>query len=208
MTHDLDVLPLTPERWPDLVELFGVTGDPAWCWCTWQRVTGVAHGRPQAAANRARLRGWAEEGPAPGLIAYRDGTPVGWVSVAPRATFPGIAGADADAGDGVWAITCFVVARSARRTGLTGRLLRAAVDHARSRGARVLEGYPTEPSGRVGSAQLWTGVRSTFQAAGFDERGRFDRWSAVPAATGPTPRVIGRPPGRPVMRLDLDLDGP
>jgi hypothetical protein len=86
-------------------------------------------------------------------------------------------------------------------------LLRAAIDHARAEGARVLEGYPVELDRPRASAQLWTGVRSTFEAAGFEERGRFDRWSAVPAATGPKPRAIGQPPGRPVMRLDL-VSGP
>jgi hypothetical protein len=86
-------------------------------------------------------------------------------------------------------------------------LLRAAIDHARAEGARVLEGYPVELDRPRASAQLWTGDRSTFEAAGFEERGRFDRWSAVPAATGPKPRAIGQPPGRPVMRLDL-VSGP
>lgn len=208
MTSDLEVLPLIPERWPDLVELFGDKGDPAWCWCSWQRVTGAGHGRDQATVNRERLRRSTTDDPGPGLVAYRDGSPVGWVSVAPRATFPGIAGADADPADGVWSVTCFVVGRGARRSGVGAALLRAAIEHARARGARILEGYPREPDGRVGSAQLWTGVRSTFEAAGFEERGRFDRWSAVPAATGPRPRAIGQPPGRPVMRLDLDPDRP
>lgn len=199
----VEVHPLTPDRWPDLVALFGDRGDPAWCWCSWQRVPPGEHGRAKVDVNRERLRQAAAADPGPGLIAYRDGVPVGWVSVAPRATFRGIAGDDADPSDGVWAISCFVVAKGARRSGLTSLLLEAAIDHARARGARVLEGYPVEPHGRTGSAQLWTGVRSTFETAGFQERGRFDRWGAVPAATGPRPRGLARPPGRPVMRLDL-----
>lgn len=203
MTSDIEVVPLTAARWLDLVELFGDRGDPAWCWCSWQRVTGAGHGRDHADANRERLKRSTTDDPAPGLIAYRDGSPVAWVSVAPRPTFHGIAGPDGDAGDGVWSVTCFVVAPGARRRGLAAVLLRAAIEHARARGARVLEGYPTEPTTRVGAAQLWTGVRSTFEAAGFEEHGRFDRWSAIPDATGPRPRAIGRPPGRPIMRLDL-----
>ncbi len=199
----LEVHPLTPERWPDLVELFGDRGDPAWCWCSWQRVPPAEHGRSTRELSRERLRRSAAADPPPGLLAYRDGAAVGWVSVAPRATFPGFTGGDPDPDDGVWSITCFVIAREARRTGLTGVLLRAAIEHARAHGARVLEGYPTEPATRVGSAQLWTGVRTTFEDAGFEERGRFDRWSAMPHASGPRPRAIGKPPGRPVMRLDL-----
>lgn len=199
----IEVRPLTPERWPDLVELFGDKGDPAWCWCGWQRVPPSEHGRAERELSRERLRAAAGLWPPPGLVAYRDGSPVGWVSVAPRVTFPGIAGEAGAPDDGVWSITCFVVARGARRQGVTAHLLRAAIDHARAEGARVLEGYPVEPDRPRASAQLWTGVRSTFEAAGFEERGRFGRWSAVPAATGPRPRAVGQPPGRPVMRLDL-----
>lgn len=202
-TGHVEVHPLTPERWPDLVQLFGDRGDPAWCWCSWQRVPQGEHGRSTRELSRERLRRSAAGDPPPGLVAYRDGRAVGWVSVAPRATFPGITGREADADEGVWSITCFVIAREARRTGLTSVLLRAAIEHARSHGARTLEGYPVEPVARVGSAQLWTGVRTTFEDAGFRERGRFDRWSAVPDATGPRPRAIGKPPGRPVMRLEL-----
>ena len=33
---DLTILPLTPERFPDLAALFEEGGDPKWCWCQWQ----------------------------------------------------------------------------------------------------------------------------------------------------------------------------
>jgi GNAT superfamily N-acetyltransferase len=201
-TATIEVHPLTPDRWPDLVLLFGDRGDPAWCWCSWLRVRGSQHGRADSDRNRERLQRAAGLEPPPGLVAYRDGIPVGWVSIAPRGLFEGIGDVGPERAD-VWSITCFVVRRDTRRQGLTGELLRAAVEHARAHGARAVEGYPTEPQGRKGSAQLWTGVRSTFEAAGFEERGRFDTWSAVPAAIGPEPRKVGRPPGRPVMRLEL-----
>jgi GNAT superfamily N-acetyltransferase len=200
---ELEVHPLTPDRWPDMVALFGDRGDPSWCWCSWQRVPPGEHGRGAAELSRERLRIAAGLQPGPGLVAYARGEPAGWVSVAPRAAFPGIAGGDADPDDGIWAISCFVVHRTARRRGVARALLDAAITYARERGARILEGYPVEVEGPKGSAQLWTGVRSMFDAAGFEERGRFEQWSAVPAATGPHPRKVGRPPGRPVMRLEL-----
>jgi len=47
--------------------------------------------------------------------------------------------------DGVWSVTCFVVRRGFRRQGPMYELAAATVDYGRQVGARVLEGYPTEP---------------------------------------------------------------
>ena len=44
--------------------------------------------------------------------------------------------------DSVWAVTCFVTRAGFRRHGVTYALARAAVDFARERGARAIEGYP------------------------------------------------------------------
>ena len=35
---DLEVYPLTPERWADLEELFGENGACGGCWCMWWRL--------------------------------------------------------------------------------------------------------------------------------------------------------------------------
>ena len=45
----------------------------------------------------------------------------------------------------VWSIVCLFIARLFRRQGISVRLLRAAVDHARQGRARIVEGYPVEP---------------------------------------------------------------
>ncbi len=78
--------------------------------------------------------------------------------------------------DSVWAVTCFVVRREHRNEGLNARLLEAAIDFARSHGARVIEGYPTEPidaSGKKRPANdLFRGTVSTFENAGFHEVAR------------------------------------
>ncbi|WP_425845159.1 hypothetical protein [Agrococcus sp. TSP3-2-1] len=61
-----------------------------------------------------------------------------------------------------------------RGEGLAGRLIAAAIDFAASHGARVLEGYPVDPSeGRKkASNELYRGVVSTFERAGFQEVAR------------------------------------
>jgi GNAT superfamily N-acetyltransferase len=68
-------------------------------------------------------------------------------------------------------VTCFVTRTGFRRRGVSRTLARAAVDFARERGARALEGYPmlTEPGKEVLLGELHVGTRSVFAAAGFTE---------------------------------------
>ncbi len=192
---DLEVHALTPARFEDVVELFGTRGDPSWCWCQFFLTTGGDYTR-STDANREALRAQAARRPRPGLLAYAQGTPVGWVQVGPRPTYRRwcgnralrkVTGDDVD-DTGVWAVTCFVVKVGRRRRGIGAALLEAAVTAARDAGARVVEGHPVDlaarPGGRASSAELYHGVLSTFLDAGFEEVGR----------TGPT---------RPVVRLDL-----
>jgi hypothetical protein len=58
-------------------------------------------------------------------------------------------------------------------------MLRAAVAHARSRGAAVLEGYPVESHGRTADAFVWWGLVSAFRRAGFVEVARRSRTHPV-----------------------------
>lgn len=71
----------------------------------------------------------------------------------------------------VWAIVCFAIRPGYRGLGLTRPLTKAAVEYARARGAKVVEGYPMVP--RPGQIVSWgemhVGSRGTFIAAGFRE---------------------------------------
>jgi GNAT superfamily N-acetyltransferase len=61
-----------------------------------------------------------------------------------------------------------------RRRGVSRALARAAVDFARGRGTRGLEGYPmlTEPGKEITWGEFHVGSRSIFAAAGFAEVSR------------------------------------
>src|SRR5262249_33054457 len=143
----------------------------------------------------------------PGLLAYSDGQPVGWVSLAPRDEFERISGdheaAEEGGHDPVWAIVCFYIDRKHRGQGVATALLDAAIEHARASGATALEAYPVEPDGRMDNASAYTGPRSMFERAGFRETGRFDRWAVAHKASAPDAPALRRPPGRPVMRRDV-----
>jgi len=63
-------------------------------------------------------------------------------------------------------------------------MLRAAVDYARSCGARLLEAYPVDKDGRSHPDDMFFGAKSMFDGAGFRE-------------------VARRRPTRPVVRKRL-----
>lgn len=146
----LDVHPVTAERWDDLAALFERPGprggrqDTANCWCS------VWRGAQRSPAeNRAALCALVTAGDQPGLLGYRDGIPVAWVSVAERAHFPGLLRSaqfrPRDSEPDAWVITCFHVDRGHRGEGIGVAMLDAALRHAEERGARIVEAYPGDP---------------------------------------------------------------
>jgi len=203
---DLDIQPVDTDRWPDLARLFDGPGDAAGCWCMWFRIPVNTYSANGKAGNRAAMERLVGGGDQPGLIAYDADRPVGWVSLAPRRDFVRIE-TKAERGDvgedGVWSVVCFFIAPGLRKKGIASALLAAAIEFARARGACVLEAYPVDRFGPISNGEAYTGVVSMYARAGFKEVGRFDRWAAVPEASGPEPKRLTRPPGRPVMRLEL-----
>ena len=186
------VVPLTPEIWPALADLFASGGDAKWCWCQFWRKPGSNWSNTTADDNREDLRARAEGGGiAPGLVALEDDKAVGWVGLGPREDFGRLARSRTLPqlpGDAVWVINCFVVAKGSRRSGVAGRLLEAAVDYAREHGAGMLEGYPVQTGGsRISSASVYTGTAAMFERAGFSVFAA----STSKAASG-TPRVVMR----------------
>lgn len=163
----LEYRPVTHERLPDLQRFSERHGKFRYCSCMRWRMTSAEYGRATKEERVAALDARVEADIPVGVLAYRDGEPVGWVSVAPRETlgalerYKALARID-DAP--VWAVTCFFLDRSVRRQGATLGLLRAAVAYARSQGATIIEGYPVEPDVRL---YTYMGAPATFLKAGF-----------------------------------------
>lgn len=168
--------PLTPDRFDDFVTVIGVGGIGG-CWCmywtcpstkAWRE--GAAGGRH--ARNRDAFGDIVDAGPPPGLVAYEEEEPVAWCRVMPRTALPGLANSryfatDLDI-DGVWSLPCFVVRRPWRARGLTGVLVRGAIDFARRHGATTLEAYPWDTDDTKDASVVYTGLASTFRRLGFD----------------------------------------
>src|SRR5713226_3646075 len=119
--------------------------------CMRWRMRSTDFGRSTKEDRVAALERLVLDGKPIGVLAYLDGEPVGWCSVAPRESYDGLEryGALARIDDQpVWAVACFFVDRRFRRRGLTLALLKAAVGYAHSEGAKIVEGYPVIPGPR------------------------------------------------------------
>jgi GNAT superfamily N-acetyltransferase len=182
----ISIVPANEASWEDLQAVLGTRGDPSRCQCQrYKMQPGESWASVGAEELALRLRAQTECGhrqssTTSGLVAYLDGEPVGWCAVEPRTAYPrlllktrvaweGRAENKADAS--VWAVTCFVTRAGFRRRGVSRALARAAVELARDRGARALEGYPmiTQPGQEVPWGELHVGSRNVFVAAGFEE---------------------------------------
>ena len=183
------VVPANEASCEDPQLVFGAGGAAAYCQCQRYKLGPKEAFSKFPVEERAhRLReqtrcGTAGSATTSGLVAYLDREPVGWCAVEPRPAYPGLLrvyripwlGRDEDrADDSVWAVTCVFARAGFRGRGVAHALVRAAVDHARDRGARAVEGYPmaTRPGQRIAWDEIHVGSRSMFETAGFAEVSR------------------------------------
>jgi GNAT superfamily N-acetyltransferase len=172
----LTIHPLTPDRWPDFVRLFGDRGVGGGCWCMGWRLPKQQYMRQKGDRNKQAMRALVRNGCVPGLLAYLDGKPVGWCAVAPREVYVALERSPsrkAVDGERVWSITCLYVVRTYRRHHLSTQLIEAAVAYVRSQGGRIVEAYPVPPKpGVTSTAYAYTGFVAMFEDAGFAECAR------------------------------------
>ena len=196
---NLQFHPLTASRWTDFETLFGPRGACGGCWCMLWRMKRVDFERDKGPANKRRMQAIVNAGKPPGILAYPatkpsgvtvsdKPTPIGWCAVGPRESYASLQRSrilkpidDRP----VWSVTCLFVKKGLRRQGVSVQLLRAAQEHARKQGAKILEGYPVEPRNEsMPDVFAWTGLARAFLAAGFSE-------------------CLRRSETRPIMRAEL-----
>jgi GNAT superfamily N-acetyltransferase len=137
-THEVPTLefyPVTAERLADLARFSAQHGKFRYCSCMRWRMTSADYQRSTKASRVAALDELVRRGTPVGVLAYVDGDPVGWCSIASRETYTALERSRAlprvdDAP--VWSVVCFFVDRRVRRQGVTLGLLKAAVEYARS----------------------------------------------------------------------------
>ena len=185
-TQAIRIVPANEAGWEDLRAVFGTRGEPSRCLCQRFKTRGrqwdADDASPPVEERAAQLReqtrcGHPEADATSGLVAYLDGEPVGWCAVEPRTAYvrlgstPWRGRSEDKSDDGIWTVSCFVTRAGYRRRGVSRALARAAVDFARERGARALEGYPiiTRAAEDITWGEVHVGSRSVFADAGFAE---------------------------------------
>lgn len=169
MGAGIECHPVTEDRAADLARFSEQHGKFRYCSCMRWRMTSTEYKSSNKDSRGAALADLVCGGTPVGVLAYLDGEPVGWCSVAPRDAYGALQRFRALPrldDQPVWSVVCFFVDRRVRREGLTLTLLQAAVEYARSQGCEVVEGYPVEPGPRL---YTYMGSPSTFRDAGFTD---------------------------------------
>jgi GNAT superfamily N-acetyltransferase len=164
------------------------------CWCLSYRIPSRLNRELRGPKRGELVAELCRRDPPPGVLAYDDGTPVGWAGVAPRAALNSFARPNSKIPHvdnlPVWTVWCFRVRAGNRGRGIAHALLAGAVDFARSYGAPAIEGYPVDNRGeRVDLTMAYVGTRSLF------ERAEFSQVAHTDSVLDGHPRVL--------MRLDV-----
>jgi GNAT superfamily N-acetyltransferase len=177
----INIQPLTADRWDDLVALFGPRGAMSDCWCMFWRLPRKQMRIMTPEERKESLHHMAMNDQVAGLLAYKDGEPVGWCSIGPREDYRALESSrlfkrldDRP----VWSIVCFFMYRSARGQGVMEAMIRGAVGYAKQHGAKIVEAYPTDliaagmQGKKLSGDQGYMGIASAFEKAGFVEASR------------------------------------
>ncbi|MBF6670592.1 GNAT family N-acetyltransferase [Glutamicibacter sp. FBE19] len=185
----LRIEPLTEPRMPDFAAVVNPNHREKHCWCLSHRLSAQEIRDRGGESRYEAMCSLSREKIAPGVIAYLDGEPVGWCSIAPRAQIPRLQNSklirpvDEVA---VWSIICMVVRAGYRRRGVNRQMVLGALDYAKSLGAPAVEAYPVDPEGRMDLTMAFVGTRKMFEEAGFEVVGVSD------ALASRLPRLIMR----------------
>ena len=168
--------PLTQSRWADFETLFGQRGACGGCWCMVWRLPRKQWEAQKGEGNREAMCGLVKSGAEPGILAYDGDKAIGWCSVSPREEFVGLERSRVLKpidDQTVWSVSCLFVAKEYRRTGVSVGLLRAAIEHVKKNGGKIVEGYPVEPyTENMPAVFAWTGTLAAFEQAGYTEAAR------------------------------------
>ncbi len=166
----LKIFPLTSWRWGDFESLFESNSNCSSCWCTWWLLANKEFNRLGKDGRKESMRTLVHSGFEPGILAYVDDIPAGWVALAPREAYIRLKTSRKLAAVDdlpVWVISCFFVHRKFRKMGLMQALIEAACQYARTKNAKWIEAFPIKVGEKIGNSEIYTGVESVFLNNGF-----------------------------------------
>jgi GNAT superfamily N-acetyltransferase len=183
----IEIHDVAPERVADYQSFFdhdAFRDFPSWqsCYCmeTHRTQREEEWAARTAADNRRDMSAMIERRLVTGLLAYVDGSPVGWCNYGETTRLAGLMhrfSLKASDYEGVGSVACFVIAAPYRGHGVASRLLNSAVDRLRTRGMRAVEGYPYR--GETSAQTNYRGPLSMFLRAGFEPHREMEHHTVV-----------------------------
>ena len=163
--------PLTPDCWHDFEKLLGERGGCGGCWCMSWRLQPADFKKQKGAGNKQAMAELVRQNQAVGILAYYGDQVIGWCAVSPREKYVRLENSRVLAridDQPVWSVTCFFVAKSYRRQGISVELIKGVIEYCRQQGVKIIEAYPYEPYSKdIPAVFAWTGIPSAFEKAGF-----------------------------------------
>jgi ribosomal protein S18 acetylase RimI-like enzyme len=168
----LTIRRLTPALKGDFLRYFegaAFADNPRWrsCYCQFLYVdhSRVNWSARTAEENRAAACERIDCARMQGLLAYRGGEVVGWCNAAPRGLLDAFNDEPDPDAQRLGQITCFVVARAHRRSGVARALLDAACSMLQAQGMSLAEASPSRAA--ASDAENHHGPLSLYLSAGF-----------------------------------------
>lgn len=127
---------------------------------------------------------------------------VGWCKITPAPVIPKAyeqrfyRGLDCFSGERatVWFVGCVLVHPAYRKRGLSERLVRGAVELARSLGGTAVEAFPRRVCASVADGELWMGPAGAYERSGFVEVGGEDPYPVLRTELVPSSSLRRRGP--------------
>ena len=174
---ELSFHPLTIDRWKDFENLFGAKGACAGCWCMYWFMNKKEYDEKRSdGRTKKEMKKIVKDNIEPGIIAYADNKPAGWIAIQPREKYTKLSNSkilQPIDDKPVWSIVCFFVHKDYRKMGISVELIKNACNFAASKGGMIVEAYPTDTRTKNSAPVfIYTGTLSAFKKAGFKEVAR------------------------------------
>jgi GNAT superfamily N-acetyltransferase len=172
LIENIEIRPVAAAELSNLLAFFegaAFADNPRWasCFCQFLHVDHrhVDWRRRTAEENRTAACARVMAGTMRGYLAFREGEPIGWCNAAPRTMLDAFLDLPDENAGTIGQITCFVIAKAHRRTGVATALLAAACRGLAQHGMAIAEAMPI-PSATTDAEQHF-GPLSMYLKAGF-----------------------------------------
>ena len=162
---------------PDFYELHSLANESGWCFCAaWWVKNWPEFSANTANQNRSIREALFQRGEHDGYLAYADGVVAGWIQVGIRGRLEKlVAQYDLREDDGVWAITCMLIAPKYRKRGIARVMIKSVIaDLSLHRVKRVMA-FPRNKAD-LEDGEAWTGPLKLYEEMGFQITGGQTEW--------------------------------